>query len=85
VSDVRFIDGALGAAGVAVIQRSRSLPANVHGEDPRAVWSRIVAARQFPGVVPSYDMAVHQAAMWTVLAAAIDRAEHADPNTGGDA
>jgi hypothetical protein len=43
-------DGALGTAGVAVVQQSRSLPARVHAE----------------------------------LAAAIDRAEHADP-TSGDA
>jgi hypothetical protein len=73
-------DGALGAAGVAVVQRSRSLPAKVHGEDPKTVLSRIFAKGIFHAL--SYEEAVHMAALWTVLAAAIDRAEVADPNTG---
>jgi hypothetical protein len=71
----------LDAAGVAVVQRSRSLPAGVHGEDPRMVLSRIVAPGHY-AAIPPYDYAVHMAALWTVLAAAIDRAEVADPNTG---
>jgi hypothetical protein len=72
-------DGALGAAGVAVVQRSRSLPERVHAEDPRTVYSRIVAS----GFRPiTYAEAVHMAALWTVLAAAIDRAETADPTSG---
>jgi type VI protein secretion system component VasA len=75
-------DGALGAAGVAVVQWSRSLPANVHTEDPFTVFSRIAAVSVSSAARSSYDEAVHMAALWTVLAAAIDRAEHADPNTG---
>jgi hypothetical protein len=84
-------DGALGAAGVAVVQRSRALPANVHADDPYTVLSRIFGSADrfrgrsgFVGRV-TYDEAINLAALWTVLAAAIDRAEHADPNSGGDA
>jgi hypothetical protein len=76
-------DGALGAAGVAVVQWSRSLPAKVYTEDPKTVYSRVVATHE--GGWPTYKYAVHMAALWTVLAAAIDRAEHADPTSGGDA
>jgi hypothetical protein len=78
----RAEDGALGAAGVAVVQRSRSLPANVHTEDPRTVLSRIEVRDRWREMRPLYEEAVHMAALWTVLAAAIDRAEHADPNIG---
>ena len=81
-------DLALGAAGVAVIQRTRALPAGVHAEDPRTVLSRVQAGVLRPmgwGQVPSYEQAVHMAALWTVLAAAIDRAEHADPTSGNAA
>jgi hypothetical protein len=45
------------------------------------VLSRIVAPGHY-AAIPPYDYAGHMAALWTVLAAAIDRAEVADPNTG---
>ena len=83
MSDLLHSDGSLGAAGVAVVQRSRSLPAGVYTEDPRTVMSRIMASQRHP-VPYAYEDAIHMAALWTVLAAAIDRAEHADPNTGDD-
>ena len=77
-------DGALGAAGVAVVNRSRSLPERVHGEDPKTVL--LADRREWHPVQPagrcSYEEAVHMAALWTVLAAAIDRAETADPTSG---
>lgn len=84
-------DLALGAAGVAVIQKSRSLPARVHVDDPRGVLTRICASPVFdrpPGVdlsCLSYGEAIRMAALFTVLAAAIDRAETADPTSGGQA
>jgi hypothetical protein len=77
-------DDALGAAGVAVVQKSRSFSAGVYTEDPQTVLSRIVAPGHY-ATVPPYDYAVHMAALWTVLAAAIDRAEHADPTSGNAA
>jgi hypothetical protein len=63
----------------AVRRTHAALPANVHGEDPRTLQSRILAGHMR---APSYDEALHLAALSVALVVAIDRAECMDITTG---
>lgn len=60
----------------------RLLATNPHlaGEDPRVLFSRLVV----PVAVVDYEGALTRAAMAVLLVAAVDRAEQADPFTGGE-
>lgn len=85
--DQPLLDRALTDAGAAVVQRSRSLPPSNYSQGPWDVFAHLLSldARRLRTRLPSYEDAVHMAALWTVLAAAVDRAEEADPSTGGEA
>lgn len=75
-------DLALASAGVRSVGRSRSFPARVYTEGPWEVWARVRGGHLTATHLPSYEVAVNMAALWMVLAAAIDRAETVDPTTG---
>lgn len=68
----------------AVRQRYEQLPPVVHTDDPRTLYSRILAGNitaEYNGP-PSYEHAVHQAALSLALVVAIERAETNDPMSG---